>query len=303
MTPRRADILLLVTTVIWGTTFAVVHTTTQGFPPLALVAVRFTLAAAVLLPILMRPGTLGGSTVWNGLALGVLLFAGFALQTQGIARTTPARAGFITGLHVVFVPILSRLLGQRIPGRTLAAVALSVAGLAVLSGGHHLAGLGGATFEKSALEASLPDMETGDRLVFGCALVYAFHTLGVARWAAGRPALPLNTVQLATVALLAWPSAFLFAERIPAPEGFPWPSLAYLAFICTIIPFTLMLKAQPSTTPTRASLIYSLEAGFAAVFSWFWMGEVPSAAVWIGGGMMTGAVLLMESGSAEVREG
>ena len=63
-----------------------------------------------------------------------------------------------------------------------------------------------------------------------------------------------------------------------------------------MVPFSLMLKAQPYTTPTRASLIYSMEAVFAALFSWVWIGEVPGRSVWLGGGLMVAAVVLMESG-------
>jgi drug/metabolite transporter (DMT)-like permease len=296
MTARRADLLLLLTTVIWGTTFAVVHQATQAFPPLTLVAIRFTLASVVLAPTLIRRGVVTLRLLGNGAILGTLLFLGFILQTQGLARTTPARAGFITGLHVVFVPILSRLLGARIAPRTIAAVLLSVAGLAILSGGHYLAGLTGSPFAKSALEASLPQMEWGDRLVFGCAFVYAFHTLGVSKLTKDLPVMALNTVQLATVAALGWIATAFVGTGLHGLGDVPWGALTYLGWICTIVPFTLMLKAQPSTSPTRASLIYSLEAVFAALFSWAWMNEVPSTAVWIGGGMMTSAVLLMESG-------
>lgn len=291
MTARRATLLLLVVTTIWGTTFAIVHSTAKTFPPLSLVALRFTIAAAVLLPVLLRPGVVSARLVWSGVGLGALLFPGFALQTLGLARTTPARAGFITGLYVVLVPILSRLLGDKISRRTIAAVLVSVSGLAILSWG---AQLGPASLAKSAFEAALPDMEAGDRLVMMCAVVYAFHVMAISRWTKGLPVLPLNAIQLAVVGALAWVFAAFYEGGMPAPSAVTWWTILYLALLCTVLAFSMMLHAQPHTTPTRASLIYSLEALFAALFSWLWLGEVPSTSVWIGGGLMTLAVVMME---------
>jgi drug/metabolite transporter (DMT)-like permease len=77
-----------------------------------------------------------------------------------------------------------------------------------------------------------------------------------------------------------------------------WPIVLYLALFATILTFSLMLALQPHTTPTRAALIYSLEAVFAALFSWVWVGEVPSASVWIGGGLMCAAVAVLELSAA-----
>ena len=293
MTPRRADLLLIVVTLIWGTTFAIVHSEAQHYPPIALVALRFSLAALALLPALLRRGVWSARLWWSGFGLGALLFPGFALQTLGLAHTTPARAGFITGLYVVLVPILSRLLGDRISLRTVAAVVVSVTGLAVLSWGAQLGG--GAGLQKSVFEAGLPLMEKGDKLVMMCALVYAFHVMAIARWTKDLPVLPLNAIQLFVVAGLAWMATPFFKGGAPAPSAGTWTSLVYLSLLCTVVAFSLVLRAQPHTTPTRASLIYSLEAVFAALFSWMWLGEVPSASVWIGGGLMTAAVLLVES--------
>jgi drug/metabolite transporter (DMT)-like permease len=295
VTPRRASLLLLVVTILWGTTFAIVHSASQTFPPVALVALRFSVAAVAMLPVLLRRGVWSVRLVGSGVAMGALLFPGFALQTLGLARTTPARAGFITGLYVVLVPILSRMLGETISRKTIVAVLVSVSGLAILSWGAQLGGgADGGGLQKSAFEAGLPDLEAGDRLVMLCALVYAFHVMAIARWAKGLPAVPLNAIQLATVAVLASATAPLFPGGLPAPSAPMWWVIVYLALICTVVAFTLMMHAQTHTTPTRASLIYSLEALFAAVFSWMWLGEVPSASVWIGGGLMTLAVVIME---------
>jgi drug/metabolite transporter (DMT)-like permease len=291
VTARRASLTLLAVTMIWGTTFAIVHTESRSYPPIALVALRFGVAAAAMVPFVLRRGVLNARLVWSGIGLGALLFPGFALQTLGLARTTPARAGFLTGLYVVLVPILSRILGDKISRKTIAAVVVSVTGMAILSWG---AQMGSAGLSKSAFEAGLPDLESGDQLIMLCAVVYAFHVMAIARWAKGLPVLPLNAIQLAVVAVLAAVGAPFFEGGFPVPTlGTSW-TILYLALVCTVVAFSMMLQAQPHTTPTRASLIYSLEALFAALFSWMWLGEVPSASVWIGGGLMTLAVVMME---------
>jgi drug/metabolite transporter (DMT)-like permease len=288
LTPRRADLLLLSITAIWGTTFAIVHAATAQFPPLALIALRFAFAAALLLPWVLRD--LRGPVLRAGALLGLLLFVGFATQTWGIARTTPARAGFITGLNVVLVPILGRLLGERISRRVVAAVLVSVLGMAVLAWGCEIPALGCSTFE-----SSLPERALGDRFVVLCALAYAVHVVGVNRWTTGLPVLAVSAVQLLVVALLSAGAAFALERPIPAPSPRLWAEVAYLAVFATLATFTLMLQVQPHTSPTRASLIYSLEAVFAALFSWIWIGEVPSPSVWAGGGLMLAAVVLLES--------
>jgi drug/metabolite transporter (DMT)-like permease len=286
LTSRQADLLLLLITVLWGTTFAIVHTTTALFPPLALIALRFTIAAVLLLP---WAGRIDGRVLRVGGVLGLLLFAGFATQTWGIARTTPARAGFITGLNVVFVPIVGWLLGERISRRVAAAIAVSVAGLGILSWGCDLPWIGCSTFE-----SALPERGLGDRFTLLCAGAYAVHVVGVSRWAKDLPALAVNVVQLSTVALLAFGGALLLERPLPVPTPAVWGAVAFLSVAATVVAFSLMLTVQRHTTAPRASLIYSLEAVFAALFSWVWVGEVPSPAVWLGGGLMMAAVLVLE---------
>lgn len=288
MTARRADALLLLTTVFWGTTFAIIHATTAHFPPFALIALRFGIAAAALSPWLLRRGALDRRLLGSGVLLGVILFVAFATQTWGLARTTPSRSGFITGLYVVFVPLVSRLLGDRLPPRIVAAVALSVAGLTVLTWGCEIPGLGCSTFE-----TALPERAMGDRFTLLCALANGVYVLGISRWTRGVSVLAMNAVQLAVVAVLAAASAAALERPIPIPSPAALGAIVFLAAV-SIITFSLMLLAQPHTDPSRASLIYSLEALFAALFSWMWLNEVPSAALWLGGSLMTAAVLILE---------
>ncbi|GAC1650773.1 MAG: hypothetical protein NVS4B8_25250 [Herpetosiphon sp.] len=129
---RRADASLVLVTLIWGTTFTVVHEAVTAIPPLALILLRFGLASLALAPFAFRRGnalSLRGVVV--GLGLGALLFLGFATQTLGLATSSPARAGFITGLNVVLVPIFGWLWGHRPGPMVILGVALSMLGLAL----------------------------------------------------------------------------------------------------------------------------------------------------------------------------
>jgi drug/metabolite transporter (DMT)-like permease len=269
--------------VIWGTTFTVVHESVAAFPPLALIALRFGFAAAVFGPRLVRERrALSRSALGVGTLLGGLLFAGFATQTYGLALTTPARAGFITGLNVVLVPLLGLCFGQRPPRRALVGVLIAVVGMLVLSWGSAVPGAGAAGAWR------------GDLLILACAFAFAMHIVAVSRWSTQLPVLPVNTVQLLVVALLAAAASLAF-DRPPA-----WPSLGvlgaalYLGVVATALVFALQLRLQRHTSATHTALIFALEPVFAALFSWLWTGEALTAAVLLGGGLMLLGVVAAE---------
>src|SRR5262249_40271930 len=159
------------------------------------------------------------------------------------------------------VPVLSWLLGERLPPRAGLAVLVSVVGLVILSWGCELPGLGCSTFQ-----ASLPERALGDRFVLLCALAYAVHVVGVSRWANGLPVLAVSAVQWGVVSVLSALSAAALERPIPPLTASVWPVVLYLAVFATVLTFSLMLAVQRHTTATRAALIYSLEAVFAALF-------------------------------------
>jgi drug/metabolite transporter (DMT)-like permease len=287
---RRADALLVLIAVIWGTTFTVVHQAVESFPPLALIALRFSLAAAIFVPLLIRQrATLGRRGAIVGVGLGVLLFAGFATQTLGLQLTTPARAGFITGLNVALVPVLGLLFGLRPPPRAVAGVAIAVIGLVILSWGCRLPWLGCA-----AVATAAPAQLRGDLLVLACAVAFALHIVAVSRWAIRLPVIPVNTVQLLTVAALAGGLALLVERPLPSPTAGVWIAALFLGLIATALVFALQLTLQRHTTATHTALIFALEPVFAALFSWLWIGELLTAAIWLGGGLMLLGVVIAE---------
>ncbi len=278
--------------VIWGTTFAVVHASVDAFPALALIALRFGCASAVFIPSMLREkAVLSRSVLAVGVGLGVLLFIGFATQTTGLRYTTPARAGFITGLNVVLVPFLGRIWGERPPRQALAGVGIAVLGLLMLSWGCHLPG-----FTCAATNNIAPQQWLGDTLVLLCAFAFAMHIVAVGRWAIRLPVVAVNTVQLLVVTVLAAITSLLMERPLPIPDRAVWTSALYLGLVATALVFALQLKLQRYTSSTHTALIFALEPVFAALFSWLWIGEVITGAIMVGGAIMLLGVTVAEVG-------
>jgi drug/metabolite transporter (DMT)-like permease len=287
LTQRRADLVLLLIAIIWGTTFTVVHQAVASFPPLALIALRFGCAALLMLPLLLRQG-IRWRECQVGMWLGGLLFLGFATQTLGLQRTTPARAGFITGLNVALVPLFGLLVGQRPAPRALLGVMVAIMGLAVLTWGCALSWLG------CTLAAATTTQWLGDLLVLLCAVAFALHIVAVSRWATTLPVATVNTWQLIAAASLAGSTAFALERPIPTPSPGVVGAALFLGIIATALVFALQLRVQRYTTATHTALIFALEPVFAAVFAWVWIGEALTGAVLLGGAIMLFGVVLAE---------
>lgn len=263
----QVDLLLILVTLIWGGTFLVVQNSIKLTGPFSFLALRFTIGA-VALGIIFRTRLLK-ITKWeiiSGTIIGVLLFIGYALQTVGLQYTTTSKAGFITGMSVVIVPLLSVILLRQIP--TLFAtfgVIMAAIGLTLLSLGNGL---------------SL-DFGLGEMLLLGCAFSFALQILAVSRYAPGKDAFNLAIVQVAVTAILSAISAPLFGEPLVMPSGEVWGAALFMGVVATGFTFAVMNRVQQFTSSTRAVLIYSLEPVFAGIFGYL-AGETLSIPAWIG---------------------
>ena len=265
-----ADAALLLVAAIWGATFVMVQDAVSGFPVFAFLALRFSLAALALLPFYAgarrwRPvpagaassGGTGVHALLPGLLVGLALFSGYAFQTFGLRDTTPAKAGFITGLSVVMVPLGQAIFMRRPPGRGPAlGVGLATVGLGLLT-----------------LQADL-SVSRGDLLVLSCAVSFAAHILLVGRFAPHWHPLRLALVQIATVAVLSSVAAATWDRPIGWPAGNGWFAAAFTGLLATSLAFFLQSRAQQATTPTHTALIFAAEPVFAGLFSFLLVGEV-----------------------------
>lgn len=278
----QVDGTLLLVVMLWGSTFFVVHDATKLWSPVAFVALRFWLAAGVMLPWVLRSLNDWTRADWQaGLILGLLLTAGYITQTIGISRTTASRSGFITGLNVVLVPLIGALLWRlRVRKQVWLGVALAVAGLLVLA------------LDTSAEQGSSSLL--GDGLVFICAVMFAGHILAVGHWSKGRSLIALNFVQLTTVAVLATISSLMF-EPLPAlPPMEVWWAAAYLGVVCTTLLLAIQIIAQRYASPTHTAMIFVLEPVFAALFAALFGGEQLSMMLIWGGLLMMSGIVLAE---------
>ncbi|WCK53674.1 DMT family transporter [Aneurinibacillus sp. Ricciae_BoGa-3] len=263
-----ADLILLLITIIWGATFVVVQNAISTLPPLTFNGIRFFLASAFLFLFLImfyrdQIRIIGKKLLAAGIILGFWLFCGYAFQTVGLLYTTTSKAGFITGLSVVLVPLFAFiLLKQRPKVAAVAGILIATVGLYLLT-----------------LSDSLT-INKGDFLVFLCAISFALQIILTGRYAPRFPSLVLSLVQILTVSVLSSIGALFFENWQVAlkPAAMMTPAV-YWALLITAIPATALAflaqtECQKFTTPTRVALIFAMEPVFAAITAYFFTSDV-----------------------------
>jgi len=280
-TQRRAELMLVSVTLFWGATFPIVKEAIEILPVMAFLWVRFAFAAIVLALLAGRRGFahLDARGWLRGIVLGSLLFAAYAFQTFGLEITSSANTGFLTGLNVVWVPLLAGPLLKK-PAAVGAKIGVAIA----------LCGLLLLTWHWPW------HLNPGDLLVVICSLFVALHILGLDCWTQGSDARALTCVQIATMAVLGCLGSLIF-EPISWPRS--WPMSLVVAFLVTSIlatayAFWAMTSFQCLTTPTRAALIYTLEPVWGAVFSVVLLGEQLSSLAWAGGCLIVAGMVFAE---------
>ena len=276
-----ADLVLIGVSVLWGTSFAIVKEALVETSPANFLFIRFFLACLLLLPaVIARRRTWSGEFLKPGAVIGSFLFSAFLTQAWGLVFTSASRSGFITGLSVILVPLLSILVLRMVPGRlTLAGAGLAFLGLYLLTSADPVQGL---------------PFNRGDFLTLICAVLWAAHILALGRYSPSRDTFWLTFLQLAVSCLGSFVWVIFSGElNLSLPAGVYWAAL-YLAVACTILAYLGQTWAQARTTPTRTAIILSLEPVFAALFAWLWLDE--RLGLWgaIGAGMILGGILLAE---------
>lgn len=289
--PRaRARLALLAATLTWGTSFVVVQKALVQLPVFHLLACRFLLATLLLLPLARGgPGSWSREIRRDGAAIGLLLFAGFTLQTYGLLWTTPSRSAFLTGLSVVLVPIVGLAFGRRLRPWPTAGSICAALGLYML---YRPSGNAG---DASTTAAAVP-FGLGDALTLACAVVFAVWVLVVERVVRRHPVRELAVLQFGVVSLLSLPS-FLF--DVPTAEefsGFALVAILVMGVLATAGAFLCQLYAQQHLTAVETGVILTLEPVVAAAFSVLLGVESWTASLTWGGALVLAAMLLSELG-------
>lgn len=274
---------LVLTTMIWGSSFVVMKNSVDVVPPTWLLAFRFTVAAAALFAVFhrncRRPGR---ESIRCGLVLGVLLELAYLFQTYGLKYTTASKNAFITTLYVVMVPFFHWLISRKRPGASnLLAAFIAVIGLALLS-----------------LEGE-QGVQLGDLLTLVCGVCFALHMIMIDRYTEAVDPVFLTVVQIAAAAALNWCLAPVL------DGGFDFSILAdrsllggivYLALFSTMLGFLLQNVGQKYLSANTASILLSLESVFGAIFSVIFLKESLTGKMFAGCALMFAAVLLSELG-------
>lgn len=283
----RSDLILLLAAAIWGFAFTAQRMGMDHTGPFTYTAARFTLGCLVLLPFLyfrrhsirrrrQDPPEVRRKMLALQLLLGLILFFGISLQQYGLLFTTAGNAGFITGLYVVFIPIVGLFLGHRIHGFLWAGILLAATGLWFLS---VVPGAG---------------INPGDVYVFGCALFWTAHVLLIGYLAPRRDPIHIAMIQCTVCAVLSWIVAAGTEEiRIGGMLEAAWPIL-YGGVMSVGIGYTLQVVGQQHAHPAYASIILSLESAFAVLGGWLILSEPMTLRIALGCGLMLAGMIIVQ---------
>jgi drug/metabolite transporter (DMT)-like permease len=275
---NRADLALFLVAAIWGTTFALLRDSVRILHPIDLMAIRFTMAAVVLV-------LLYGRRVWpltrrawiDGGHISLWLGGGYLTQVIGLATITASRSAFITGTYVAVVPIVALVLTKTWPK------VAEYIGIALI-----LAGL--YAFSSDAGFSLVP----GDLWTLGCSFTFGVQIVITNMMVKKSDPMALSIVQIVGAAAMGW---ILVAARggIGTPwSHIPWWTLLYLAIVATALVIGLQTWALGRTSPVKATLIFSLEPVFAALFAAAFFGERMHAREYLGGALILGGVAVSE---------
>jgi drug/metabolite transporter (DMT)-like permease len=226
-------------TAVWGWTFVVVKNAIAEYPTLPFLQLRFILAFLVMAVLVRHLPTRRELLV--GLAAGIVLAVAYLTQTVGLGLISPGNAGLITGLLVLFTPLLDRAFGMPLRRRTIIAVIVAVIGIGMLTGGPSGFGL-------------------GDVLVIACAVLFALHIVLLSRWSPGLASAPLAMVQMGACALL-FSAGGTWSLRMPSADV--WIAIVITGVFASALAFYIQTWAQAHIDASRTALIIAMEPAWA----------------------------------------
>ena len=275
-------------TLIWGSAFIAQSVGMERIGPFTFQAIRCCLAVLFLVPVsfLLEAGKGGAKAairrwknkaLWKvGIICGGALFVAASLQQVGLVYTDAGKAGFLTAMYIVLVPVLGLFLGKKPPKTALFSIFLAVGGLYLLS----------------CLGVSR--INVGDLLLMGCALAYAVQILCIDRFAPDVDGLRLNCIQALVVTVISIPF-MVFTEDIHLPDILSCTvPLLYAGVMSMGVAYTLQIVGQQHMEPTGASLIMSLESVIAALCGWLILKETMTGPELLGCCLVFAAVIISQ---------
>ncbi|MGY6271314.1 DMT family transporter [Achromobacter denitrificans] len=275
----RQEIALVLVTMLWGSTFLVIHIAMQHSGPLFFVGVRFTIAGAMALLLFRKHmAAITRREIGAGIAIGSALFLGYFLQTYGLQTISSSQSAFITALYVPIVPLLQWAVLKRPPGlMSWAGVALAFTGLLLLAGP----------------QAGSLDFSAGEAATLAGAAAIAAEIILIGLFAKSVDSRRVTAVQLLTAGLVSFALMPALGESVPA-FSWLWAGAAIgLGLASAIIQLT-MNWAQKSVSPTRATVIYAGEPVWGGIVGRLAGDRLPALAL-VGAGLIVAGVLASEA--------
>ena len=280
----KAHLLLILATFFWGATFVQIKDALQQVTPFTFNAIRMIVGAVALVLIYRKHlAKVPAATLKVSVLLGALLWGGYSFQTKGLVYTTPSKSAFVTGVSIVLVPVFLALFWRRsINRRTVLGIALAMVGLYLL------------TVPAGAGAFGLGEVNFGDLLTLGCAVVFGFQIIVV-----GRVMMhhrfehigPLQIVAAATLMTLTAPfmehPAIVWSPRVIA-------AILVTGLLCTAAAFTIQAWAQQFLPPTHTALIFLMEQVFAWLTSFIVLHERLGARATVGALLILAGILVAE---------
>ena len=281
------SLILILTAMIWGAAFVAQSVGMDHLGPFTFNMARFLIGGLVLLPAIPLLDRLSRRTpdkspaarrtllkggVLCGLALGVAATA----QQFGVKYTTVGKAGFITALYIVMVPLLGMLVGRKPAGRIWGSVVLAVAGLYLL-----------------CMEGSLR-LGLGDLLVLGCSVLFAVHILIIDRFSPLVDGVRLSCIQFFVAAAVSAVGMLLFEQPSWSALTAAWAPVLYAGVLSSGVGYTLQVVGQKGMDPTVASLLLSLESVFSVLAGWVLLNQSMNLRELAGCALMFGGILLAQ---------
>jgi drug/metabolite transporter (DMT)-like permease len=259
---------MLATAAVWGGSFVLMKDAIVQQDVYSFLSTRFILAA--LLMIAYRPTVFRGLSsrfIKQGVLAGVLLSGGYIFQTLGLAKTTVSNTGFITGMYLVFTPLISLIILKR---KVLLvqwfAVAIAMIGLILIS--YNGISIG-----------------TGEILVLISALAFGAHFVALGEWSNGKNTYALTLIQILTVSAIATVCAFINGFEVP-PSASVWQAIAFTAVFATFLAFLVQTKAQSVMSATVASVLLAMETPFAVVLGVLILNDPLTLRIIVGGSLV-----------------
>ncbi len=274
----RADLILLAVAVVWGSGFVGGRVAAAHMNPFVYNGARFLLGALTLLPIVgRRLRALSRTELWGGVAGGIVLLGASNLQQVGLQTTTAGKAGFITGLYVIFVPLMAAVIWRKLPPWPVwVASLMAAAGLFLLSGVVSLA------------------LAPGDAWVLAGAVLWAVHIVLMGVMVPKTDLLRLAVVQFAVCGFLSLGLGVVLDPDPFAGWDVAWWAVVYNGVLSAGLGMTLQMIGQRHAPMTDAAVILSMEAVFAALFGWLLLNESLATVQLIGCGLMLTGMLLAQ---------